>query len=93
MRVIFADVVTFLADNDWSTYYLLHLDVTWAQVYETEPLAGITDPAERALVLGGELCKWGESTDASVFDGKVWSVKKCTPVHQPTCSYEHVAFD
>ena len=58
--------------NDWSTYYLLHLEVTWAQVYETEPLAGITDPAERALVLGGELCKWGENTDASVFDGKVW---------------------
>eukprot|EP01047_Picozoa_sp_COSAG01_P096220 COSAG01_NODE_26763_length_704_cov_0.667769_1_plen_157_part_00 len=58
--------------SDWNTYYLLHLDKTWAQVYETEPLANITDPAERALVLGGELCKWGESTDASVFDGKVW---------------------
>jgi hexosaminidase len=58
--------------NDWSTYYLLHLDVTWEQVYETEPLANITDPVERALVLGGELCKWGETTDASVFDGKVW---------------------
>ena len=26
--------------SDWSTFYLLHLDVTWAQVYETEPLAG-----------------------------------------------------
>ena len=53
-------------------YYLLHLEVTWKQVYETEPLANIADPGERALVLGGELCKWGESTDASVFDGKVW---------------------
>jgi N-acetyl-beta-hexosaminidase len=59
-------------DNDWSTFYLLHLDVTWGKVYETEPLANITDPVQRALVLGAELCKWGESTDASTFDGYVW---------------------
>ena len=50
----------------------LHLDVTWAQVYETEPLDGITDPRQQALVLGAEVCKWGENTDASVFDAKVW---------------------
>ena len=55
-----------------STYYLLHLEVTWAKVYETEPLAGITDPREQALVLGAEVCKWGETTDASVFDEVVW---------------------
>jgi hypothetical protein len=58
--------------NDWAHFYLLHLDVTWAQVYDTEPLAGITDPAQQKLVLGAELCKWGETTDGSVFDGKVW---------------------
>jgi hypothetical protein len=59
-------------DSDWSTFYLLHLDVSWAQVYDTEPLANITDPAQRALVLGAEVCKWGEETDASTFDGYVW---------------------
>ena len=59
-------------DSDWSTFYLLHLDVSWAQVYETEPLANISDPAQRALVLGAEVCKWGEGTDASTFDGYVW---------------------
>ena len=59
-------------DSDWSTFYLLHLDVSWAEVYETEPLANITDPAQRALVLGAEVCKWGEETDASTFDGYVW---------------------
>ena len=51
---------------------LLHLDVSWAEVYETEPLAGITEPAERARVLGAEVCKWGEETDASTFDRYVW---------------------
>lgn len=70
--VVSDDGLLVFGADDWSTYYLLHLEVTWAQVYETEPLAGITDPRQQALVLGAEVAKWGETTDASVFDEVVW---------------------
>jgi hypothetical protein len=55
------------ADNDWSTFYLLHKNASWAQVYETEPLANITEPAQRALVLGAEVRTRGGEADASTF--------------------------
>ena len=74
-------------DSDWSTFYLLHLEVSWAQVYETEPLANITDPAQRALVLGGEVCKWGEETDASTFDGYVWP--RLAAAAETFCAFVH----
>merc|ERR1711974_168357 len=49
-------------EADW---YLDHLDVTWDTMYTNEPFANISDPAQQALVLGGEACMWGETVDTS----------------------------
>ena len=57
--------------SDWANMYLMPSS-TWEQVYESEPLTNITDPAAQKLVIGAEVCKWGETTDGSVFDAKVW---------------------
>eukprot|EP01051_Picozoa_sp_SAG22_P022921 SAG22_NODE_5696_length_970_cov_1.074627_1_plen_114_part_00 len=45
---------------------------TWAKIYDVEPLAGIDDPAQQKLLVGAEVCKWGEMTDGSIFDAKIW---------------------
>ena len=45
---------------------------TWSKIYDVEPLAGIDDPEQQKLVLGAEICKWGEMTDGSIFDAKIW---------------------
>ncbi|KAL1562201.1 Beta-hexosaminidase 1 [Salvia divinorum] len=53
-------------------WYLDHLDVPWESVYYTEPLEDITDASQRKLVLGGEVCMWGETADASDVQQTIW---------------------
>ncbi|KAI8563771.1 hypothetical protein RHMOL_Rhmol03G0134700 [Rhododendron molle] len=53
-------------------WYLDHLDVQWDGVYNAEPLEGISDVSEQQLVLGGEVCMWGETADASVVQQTIW---------------------
>ncbi|KAJ0245774.1 Beta-hexosaminidase 1 [Hirschfeldia incana] len=53
-------------------WYLDHLDVPWDQVYNTEPLNGIHDPSQQKLVIGGEVCMWGETADTSVVLQTIW---------------------
>jgi hexosaminidase len=38
----------------------------------TEPLANITDPDEQKLLIGGEVCMWGETVDASDILQTIW---------------------
>ena len=47
----------------WSVdgvYYLDALGEVWNPYYDADPLDGITDPAQQALMLGGEVEMWGE---------------------------------
>ncbi|KAJ4798808.1 Beta-hexosaminidase [Rhynchospora pubera] len=53
-------------------WYLDHLDVPWQHFYANEPLTNITDPNQRKLVLGGEVCMWGEQIDTSNIQRTIW---------------------
>uniref|UniRef100_A0A452XQ65 beta-N-acetylhexosaminidase n=1 Tax=Aegilops tauschii subsp. strangulata TaxID=200361 RepID=A0A452XQ65_AEGTS len=58
--------------SNQGVWYLDHLDVPWEQVYTAEPLAGIDDTAQQKLVLGGEVCMWGETADTSDVQQTIW---------------------
>lgn len=58
--------------SNQGVWYLDHLDVPWEQVYTAEPLAGINDTAQQKLVLGGEVCMWGETADTSDVQQTIW---------------------
>ncbi|WVZ95919.1 hypothetical protein U9M48_041624 [Paspalum notatum var. saurae] len=53
-------------------WYLDHLDVPWEDVYSGEPLDGISDKDQQKLVLGGEVCMWGETADTSDVLQMIW---------------------
>ncbi|KAG6420331.1 hypothetical protein SASPL_116855 [Salvia splendens] len=48
------------------------LTVPWESVYFAEPLEVITDASQQKLVLGGEVCMWGETADASDVQQTIW---------------------
>ncbi|KAK8803271.1 hypothetical protein WA158_000965 [Blastocystis sp. Blastoise] len=53
----------------YSNYYQWYLDqlyLHWNSYYGLSFLDGITDPEQLKLVLGGEVCMWGEKVDISV---------------------------
>lgn len=58
--------------SDQDVWYLDHLNVTWQQFYMNEPLINITEAREQALVIGGEVCMWGETVDASDIEQTIW---------------------
>ncbi|KAJ1703752.1 hypothetical protein LUZ63_003531 [Rhynchospora breviuscula] len=58
--------------SNQNRWYLDHLDVTWKDFYANEPLTGISDPNQRKLVLGGEVCMWGEQIDTSNIQRTIW---------------------
>ncbi|KAJ1953308.1 Glucosamine-6-phosphate isomerase (Glucosamine-6-phosphate deaminase) (GNPDA) (GlcN6P deaminase), partial [Linderina pennispora] len=45
---------------------------TWMHIYNFDPLANITNPAQRKLVLGGEVALWAEQSDETVLDSRLW---------------------
>ena len=53
-------------------WYLDHLDATWEGFYMNEPLTNITNHNQQKLVLGGEVCMWGEHIDASDIEQTIW---------------------
>ncbi|KAL6620254.1 hypothetical protein ACP70R_035393 [Stipagrostis hirtigluma subsp. patula] len=53
-------------------WYLDHLDATWEGFYMNEPLRNIYNPEQQRLVLGGEVCMWGEHIDASDIQQTIW---------------------
>jgi hexosaminidase len=53
-------------------WYLDHLDATWEGFYMNEPLTNIYNPEQQKLVLGGEVCAWGEHIDASDIQQTIW---------------------
>eukprot|EP00250_Pteridium_aquilinum_P022617 c25469_g1_i1 orf=161-1873(+) len=58
--------------SNQDVWYLDHLDVPWQSFYTNEPLDGITNSTEQELVLGGEVCMWGETVDASDLLQTIW---------------------
>jgi len=69
-KVVAAGYRAILSNND--LWYLDHLDLTWEQFYNNDPYANITDPAQQRLILGGEVCMWGETADASDIQQTIW---------------------
>lgn len=53
-------------------WYLDHLDTTWQEFYMNEPLTNITYPKQQELVIGGEVCMWGEHIDGSDIEQTIW---------------------
>ncbi|KAI3934097.1 hypothetical protein MKW92_025589 [Papaver armeniacum] len=58
--------------SNQGVWYLDHLDVPWEDVYKSEPLEGISDGSHKKLVLGGEVCMWGETADSSDVQQTIW---------------------
>ncbi|KAH1038709.1 hypothetical protein J1N35_040452 [Gossypium stocksii] len=58
--------------SNQGAWYLDHLDVPWNEVYSAEPLEGINNVSEQNLVLGGEVCMWGETADTSDIQQTIW---------------------
>lgn len=44
----------------------------WDSVYSGDPLEGIHEESQQQLVLGGEVCMWGETADASDVQQTIW---------------------
>ncbi|XP_031491912.1 beta-hexosaminidase 1 [Nymphaea colorata] len=58
--------------SNQGVWYLDHLDVPWEKFYYNEPLEGIKHASQQKLVLGGEICMWGETVDASDIQQTIW---------------------
>ncbi|KAK9141411.1 hypothetical protein Scep_011092 [Stephania cephalantha] len=69
-RVVAAGLRCIVSNQD--KWYLDHLDATWDQFYMNEPLANITNSKQQKLVIGGEVCLWGEHIDGSDIEQTIW---------------------
>ncbi|CAI9092477.1 OLC1v1027726C1 [Oldenlandia corymbosa var. corymbosa] len=58
--------------SNQGVWYLDHLDIPWENVYYAEPLEGINNASLQNLVIGGEVCMWGETADASDVLQTIW---------------------
>lgn len=69
-KVVAAGLRCIVSNQD--KWYLDHLDATWEGFYTNEPLTNIYNPEQQKLVLGGEVCMWGEHIDASDIQQTIW---------------------
>ncbi|CAL5363045.1 unnamed protein product [Camellia sinensis] len=69
-RVVAAGLRCIVSNQD--KWYLDHLDTTWPEFYMNEPLTNITNPKQQELVIGGEVCMWGEQIDGSDIEQTIW---------------------
>ncbi|KAF5737430.1 beta-hexosaminidase 3 [Tripterygium wilfordii] len=53
-------------------WYLGPVETPWQTFYENEPLTNIKNSKLRELVIGGEVCMWGEKVDGSDIEQSVW---------------------
>ncbi|XP_050384993.1 beta-hexosaminidase 1 [Argentina anserina] len=58
--------------SNQGVWYLDHLDVPWDETYNADPLEGIHESSKQKLVLGGEVCMWGETADPSNVQQTIW---------------------
>ncbi|KAJ4702610.1 Beta-hexosaminidase [Melia azedarach] len=69
-KVVAAGLRCIVSNQD--KWYLHYLDTSWEEFYTNEPLTNITKSEEQKLVLGGEVCMWGEFVDASDIQQTIW---------------------
>ncbi|XVF30211.1 hypothetical protein REPUB_Repub16aG0038000 [Reevesia pubescens] len=69
-RIVSSGLRCIVSNQD--KWYLDHLDTTWQKFYENEPLTNITDLKQQKLVIGGEVCMWGETIDGSDIEQTIW---------------------
>lgn len=69
-KVVAAGLRCIVSNQD--QWYLDHLDTTWQQFYMNEPLRNITNPKQKKLLIGGEVCMWGEHIDVSDIEQTIW---------------------
>ncbi|XP_006645150.1 beta-hexosaminidase 3-like [Oryza brachyantha] len=69
-KVVAAGLRCIVSNQD--KWYLDHLDATWEGFYTNEPLKDIDNPDQQRLVIGGEVCMWGEQIDASDIEQTIW---------------------
>ncbi|GMP22314.1 hypothetical protein CsSME_00000388 [Camellia sinensis var. sinensis] len=69
-RVVAAGLRCIVSNQD--KWYLHYLDTTWPEFYMNEPLTNITNPKQQELVIGGEVCMWGEHIDGSDIEQTIW---------------------
>ncbi|KAF5959079.1 hypothetical protein HYC85_000288 [Camellia sinensis] len=69
-RVVAAGLRCIVSNQD--KWYLHYLDTTWPEFYMNEPLTNITNPKQQELVIGGEVCMWGEQIDGSDIEQTIW---------------------
>ena len=58
---------TFFGDNpSWGGY------ATWRQIYKFDPAAEVKNQEDVHMILGAEVCAWGETIDETNFETLVW---------------------
>ncbi|CAN1853264.1 Beta-hexosaminidase 3 [Linum perenne] len=73
-------------------WYLDHLNTKWEDFYLNEPLANITNPQLHKLVIGGEVCVWGETVDMSDIEQTIWP-RAAAAAERLWTSYDKIAKD
>ncbi|KAG6557870.1 hypothetical protein Mapa_000638 [Marchantia paleacea] len=58
--------------SNQDVWYLDHLDVPWELFYLNEPLTNLNSAEQQKLVIGGEVCMWGETADPSDIEATIW---------------------
>jgi hexosaminidase len=58
--------------SNQDVWYLDHVNVRWEKFYLNEPLTNLSDPQQQESILGGEVCMWGETADASDIEATIW---------------------
>eukprot|EP00054_Salpingoeca_dolichothecata_P038179 m.13108 g.13108 ORF g.13108 m.13108 type:complete len:512 (+) comp8292_c0_seq1:34-1569(+) len=48
------------------------LEEIWTCFYKVDPIVEGMSEAQKQLVLGGEVCMWGEGVNSKNFDGRTW---------------------
>ncbi|XP_023568375.1 beta-hexosaminidase subunit alpha isoform X2 [Octodon degus] len=71
-------------------WYLNHITygADWKDMYKVEPLDFEGSPEEKALVIGGEACMWGEWVDSTNLVPRLWRGVQAEPIGVGYCEQE-----
>ncbi|KAA8538832.1 hypothetical protein F0562_025524 [Nyssa sinensis] len=89
-RVVAAGLRCIVSNQD--KWYLHYLDTTWQEFYMNEPLTNIKNPIQQGLVIGGEVCMWGEYIDGSDIEQTIWP-RAAAAAERLWTAYDNLAKD
>ncbi|KAJ9669871.1 hypothetical protein PVL29_026440 [Vitis rotundifolia] len=89
-KVVAAGLRCIVSNQD--KWYLDHLDAPWEGFYMNEPLTNITNHQQQKLILGGEVCMWGEHIDASDIEQTIWP-RAAAAAERLWSAYDNLAKD